>query len=331
MATAGSNLAYIRVVPETVFGTIPSTGNPTGVRFTGESLKLAIQTDTSKEIRADRQVADLIQLGADTSGDINFELSYKEYDLFLSAALGTSWAAIADTATVEEDYGVTLAGSATASRISNGLATPFFTIEKGFTDVTQFLAYRGTAVNTMNLEFNSAAILTGSFGFMGKDGILNSVATNLTGSAAVSQTFEPMNTSKGIGKVMVDGAALPGTTYIQSLKLNVNNSLRALKAVGVFGAAQIKNGTQLITGTAEVYFSDGSLYKKFLDNESIQLAWAAHDATVNGYGFQLPRVKFTDGTIVAGGLDQDVMVSLPFQALLDPTTGKSIFIDRFGI
>lgn len=331
MATAGSNLAYIRVVPETEFGTIPTVGTPTGVRFTGESLKLAIQTDTSKEIRSDRQVADLIQLGADTSGDINFELSYKEYDQFLAAALGTSWAAIADTATVEADYDVTLDAAATASRITNGLATPFFTIEKGFADVGQFLAYRGTGVNTMNLEFNSAAILTGSFGFMGKDGVLNSATTNLTGVPVASQTFEPMNTSKGIGKVLVDGVALPGTTYIQSLKLNVNNNLRALKAVGVFGAAQIKNGTQLITGTAEVYFSDGELYKKFLENQAISLSWTAYDAAVNGYGFQLPRVKFTDGTIVAGGLDQDVMVSLPFQALLDPTTGKSIFIDRFGI
>ena len=91
MPTASSNRTALRYMLEAVFGTTPVTGNPNNLRMTGESLAFAIQTDSSKEIRSDRQVTDLIQVGATASGGINFELSYAEFDNLLQAGFMSAW------------------------------------------------------------------------------------------------------------------------------------------------------------------------------------------------------------------------------------------------
>lgn len=62
-------------------------GNGTNLRMTGESLDFTTQTETSKEIRSDRQVSDLVLVGASASGGFNFELSSTEYDEFLQSTL----------------------------------------------------------------------------------------------------------------------------------------------------------------------------------------------------------------------------------------------------
>lgn len=91
MALASSNRAQVRFIPEATFGVTPTTGNCINLRATGESLAYEIQTTTSQEIRADRQITDVVQTGASTSGGVNFELSYKEYDPFIEAVLQGTW------------------------------------------------------------------------------------------------------------------------------------------------------------------------------------------------------------------------------------------------
>jgi hypothetical protein len=44
----------------------------------------------------------------------------------------------------------------------------------------------------------------------------------------------------------------------------------------------------------------------------------------------VPRLKFSSAKVNAGGLNQDVMLSIPFTAIMDPTTAKTILIDRLG-
>ena len=91
MALASSNRAQLRYILESTFGTTPVVGNPTELRMTGESLKYNIGTDTSKEIRSDRQVSDLTQISATANGGVNIELSYKEYDDLLEAVFMGTW------------------------------------------------------------------------------------------------------------------------------------------------------------------------------------------------------------------------------------------------
>jgi len=301
--TSSSNLTRLRYIAEATFGTTPSTGTSTDLRFTGESLDFNIKTDTSKEIRADRNIADLIQLGAETTGDVNFELSYGSFDDFIAAALGGAW---------------------TSDVLKNGTSVPFFSIEKGFTDVNQFILYRGMAVNTMSLDFSIGAILTGSFGFTGKDAI-RAGSSGVPAAGTASDT-EVMNSASNFASLSIGGTAYP--CGINKVSLATDAGLRAQNAVGNMGACAIVAGTFKPTGALTAYFSDGSIYDKYISNTPVALSWKVTDAAGNSYQFDIPRAKITGAKVVAGGLDQDVMLDMNYQALYDSSDECSVKITR---
>jgi hypothetical protein len=396
MSLASANLAQMRYILESVYGTTPGAGNGSNLRMTGESLAFGIQTDSSKEIRSDRQTTDVVQTGASASGDVNFELSYKEYDNFLQAALMGTWStwgtagvgAVIPTSATFAASTLTAGGATSGNSIFTNLAagqwvrisgstipgqnkiaqvsktvaptstiltfegTPFtgltgnggvavvvntmrlttgttqrsFTLEKAFTDITQFFAYRGMNANKMSMNFQSGSIVTGAFGFIGKDSVRGAVTT-LPGSPAASQTGDVMNAVAGVGNVYEGGSALTGT-FIKSLSLDLNNNLRGQSAIGTLGNAGIAPGSIELTGTMEVYLADGTLYDKFIANTASSLGWTVQDGAGQGYGFNLPKVKYSDAKVTAGSLNQDVMLSLPFRALMDATTGVTMIVDR---
>jgi len=59
---------------------VVQAGNGTNLRMTGESLDFTIKTEQSKEIRADRQITDIVQTGASAQGGFQYEMSYREFD-----------------------------------------------------------------------------------------------------------------------------------------------------------------------------------------------------------------------------------------------------------
>ena len=61
------------------------------LRFTSEDLGIARQTTVSDEIRADRQISDLIQTHVEAQGGIKGEMSYGTYDELLEGAMNSSW------------------------------------------------------------------------------------------------------------------------------------------------------------------------------------------------------------------------------------------------
>lgn len=401
MALASSNRAQLRWIKESVFGVTPTTGNPNDLRMTGESLAFAISTDTSKEIRSDRQVTDLVQTSASASGDINYEFSYAEYDPLIAAVMQNDWTVfgtngvgvaiptsatfaantltagaattgtsdftnlqpgqwvkisgstipgqniwaqvsltVAPTTTVLTFQGSPFTGATgnggaavrvSASRITNGTILNSYTIERALMDATpaQYFAYRGMCFSKMDLKFASGSIVGGSFGLMGKDAVRQDGSTTLPGTPVASKAFEIMNAVSGVGNVMEGGALLAGT-YIKTADLTIDNSLRAQDAIGTLGAIGVGTGTLQVTGNIEVYLADGAMYDKFLNNVSSSLSLRATDNASNGYVFTLPRIKYGDAKVNAGALDQDVMLSMPFTAIMDPASGKTIIIDRAG-
>ena len=77
--------------------TAPIPGGPFNLnqlRFTGTpNLAFAPTTITSEEIRPDRQISDLILVGAEAGGDTGIELSYSAFDELIEGALFSTWTA----------------------------------------------------------------------------------------------------------------------------------------------------------------------------------------------------------------------------------------------
>lgn len=400
MALASTSLTQLRYIAETTPGTTPVAGNAINLRMTGESLDFGVQTETSKEIRSDRQITDVIQVGASCSGGFNLELSFKEYDPFIEALLQGTWAdygtngkgaalslginstartLTASTAPTGSDAFTTLAvgqwirlrapsdaadgaylkiasvtstiitvdaatpipGTGTrsgvancvisASRVSNGSNQRYFTLEKHFSDVNQYLAYRGMSPSKMSLNLESGAIVTGNMDFIGFNASKMLQTSTLPGTPVVSQAYDVMNAVSGVGQLLERGVDMESQgTFIKSLKFDYDNTLRGQTAIGHLGYVGVAGGTISVGGSMTIYLRDASTYNRFIDNEATSISWRMRDLAGNAYVLTLPKVRFTSGKVVAGSINQDAILEMPFMALLDATTQRTMIIDRLA-
>lgn len=218
--------------------------------------------------------------------------------------------------------------SITQSVVSNGNTAKFFTFEWDQTDITQKLWFKGMQTNSLSLKLEVGSIITGSANFTGMShGI--SATTVLPGSPVASQSLDPMNAVTDVGMVMENGSnLLTAGSFIKSVNLDINNNLRAQKAVGVYGNSGIGSGELAVSGSMEVYFTDATYYQKWLDGTTTSLVIGMADQLGNGYLVEMDKVKFKDGGLNIGGKDSDVMLSLPFDAFYNAGTGRGIRITR---
>lgn len=392
-----TNLVQLFALKEVTWGVTPAAAMA-ATRFTGEGLAFNIESTTSAEIRSDRQISDLIQTGAEASGNVDIELSYGTYDQFMEGALGnlfvnldsadddngivTSGSIVGnldfslDLTTNEITLGssvvhnivvgqwIRLTGSAaddgfhkvttvvgqvigvesltttevldetdlatlTGSMVRNGVTQMSWTMEKFFSDITQYISFTGMMVNSMALTMETDAILTGNFDFLGKDSAIAAASVG-TGGPTAATTTQVMNAVSHVSGIREGGALLTGT-FISAMDVNVAANLRPQKAIGNLGAVAVGLGQLDVNGNLTVYFEDEVLYNKYLNNTETSVSFVVQDAVGNAYIVTLPRVKYGTATVVAGGINSDVLAEMSYQAILDSVTGCTIQIDKFAI
>lgn len=308
-----TNRTALRYVKETTFGETPATPLLSSVRYTGESINFNQSSIVSQEIRPDRNTPDLTRVDAEVAGDINFEWSFESFDALLAAALCSS-------------FSTPVAG---VSSIKNGVELHSFTFQKHFQDlaVPIFQNFVGCRIGGFTMDFQTGQILTGTFNVMGLS------ATSGTSQIAGATFDEPgvgrpvMNAVSNLVNIQKNGAPL--ATKIRSFSLNLTNNLRAQKAVGTLGSIGVGLGRCEITGNIELYFENADEYNTFLNDTEFSLEFTIEDPNgTDSYAFNLPRCKYETGTVVAGGLDQDLMVSGTWRAIYDPTAQCMIEITR---
>lgn len=219
------------------------------------------------------------------------------------------------------------------SRVYNASTLKSYTLEVGHADISQFRQYTGMIVSKMDLKLGVGAIVTGSFGFVGKS--FNLLGATGQGTPVTSQTFTPANATRGVFDILEGGTSISATTYIKSGEFSIDNTLRVQDAIGVFGAAGVGAGTFKAMGKLEVYFADATIYAKLLSGVATSLTIPILDVDGNGYVYHFPRIKYTAAKVAVGGLDQDNMLSMDWEAVLDsvatsPTYNKTAAIYRIG-
>ncbi len=235
---------------------------------------------------------------------------------------------------LDEDYPInsdatTVACDVSSARLTLGLdALRTFTVQKEFSDVAQFFAYRGMAASKLSLNLATGALLTGAIDFMGADSVREDV-TQFSGPADEASGFGIMNAVTGVGRILLDGAPLAGT-FVKSATVEINGNLRGQTAIGNLGNVGIGTGTFDIGGTLEFYLNDGSIYDQALANTSVSIEFPIQDVEGNGYAFTFNNCKLGVPTVQAGSKDADVMLSVPFTAIAPTAADKMVYIDRFG-
>lgn len=80
----------ISIRKELIWGELDA-GQLTGVNFTDEDMKFAIENKKSKTVRPDRQTVDLVQVGASTEGGLNSEFQADNLDKLLDGFFWDVW------------------------------------------------------------------------------------------------------------------------------------------------------------------------------------------------------------------------------------------------
>ncbi len=304
-AGASASDGRLALVGETAWGTTPANPAFANTRFTSENLRPAKDTVQSNELTPDRNVADEIMVGRNSSGDLNFELSYGAFDHLLESLMFNEWSGDDDEILTN---GTGLGRSFTAER---RILMP--------DSSSEYIRFVGLVANTMSLTANAKGIVTGSFGMMGKFGGRSNAA--LAGATyANAPQNQVLNTSSHFGGLSIAGVAGPAAP-IRALSLNVTNNLRAQDANGSMDAIGFAPGKFVATGSVEAYFKNGNLFQAFLDHTDLALEFTLGTGVGEQYKFTLPTIKLTGEPGAAlGGNDQDVMMTLNFTAIRDRLT-----------
>lgn len=306
MSFANSSETRIAYVTETAFGVTPATPTFKTFRTTGGGPRSNKVTQTSDELRPDRNVPDEALVGIGVSGAYPIEFSYGTFDDMLESALRGAWA---------------------TNVLKNGITPKYFTMEEtlelGATD--SFSRYTGCAVNTFSLSIAAREKVTGSIGLIGqKETLASAIIEDATYAAA---SAEPILTASAHVAALTVSGAVPAPK-VRSLNLEISNNLRERPVVGSLYSEEFGAGRCDVTGTLAAYFESASLYQAVLDHGSAALSLTIGKDANKKYTILLPKIIFGDGARQIGGNSDDVMFSIPFRAVLDPTEACSIKFTR---
>lgn len=302
-----ANRVAIRFCEEDgVYGVTPANATDwKELRYTSSSLAAAPQTTMSNEIRSDRQVADLVGVGQQVTGDIGFELAATSYDDLIEAACQGTWASnVLKCQAVDRSF--------------------TFEMEPEDWATDKFLQFKGMKVGGMSINATYGSIVTGSFQLAGKTALVGNATLVGSAASAAALTTEVMNGSSGVTTISIGGDA---TIPVRSISLNLSNTMRAQEGIGTAGPTNQNSGRSMLTGSVEVYFDEITLYEALINSTSVAIVLTITQGS-KAYSFSLPKVKFNDGVPAVSGVDTDLMLPLNFTALLDTTSGTQMSITR---
>jgi len=194
-----------------------------------------------------------------------------------------------------------------------------FSIEKEFANVGATLQRLvGMQVDTMSAGISNG-IVTGAFGFIGKNAIYASASSASSPASAASNPV--MNVVDNLF-VLGAGLLIPSTGFTW----NLANGLRPQnEQVGTPYAVGVGNGGPKLNGQLTAYFENKTQMDDFTNNTFNNLELIFADGAGKGYAFEMPRVKYLTGKTVAGGKDTDVIADLGWFAMkADSTFGLRI-------
>lgn len=217
-------------------------------------------------------------------------------------------------------------------RLTNGTTKRSFSFEKLASDLNQSFQYRGCQISKGSFNFESKNAVTGSFEIIGMTAG-NSTGRQLGDKTAYtnSQVGPIMDAVLGMDGVLINGEDVRTrmTAGIQKLSLEFDNQMKGHDAVGVLGNVDVTAGTIMCNVNISMYFQTGAIYNDVIRQVRHNICWYVFDSNGRGYAFTLPSVELK--TVKTNFTDNDspVMAELEGQALMHPTLGKTIFIDRF--
>lgn len=294
----------LRYVEEVVYGTTPASPAFKTLRHNGATLALNKETLQSEELRDDRMIADVRHGAFSVGGEIPFELSFGSFDDWLAAALCGDWV---------------------GNDLKAGVGRKSFTVERYFGDMLAadkpYHRFTGVEVNSLQLQVNSNAMVTGTFSVLGQ-------GMSLGAAIIAGATYAPAPGTSPVdsftGTLLENGVAIAVVTEIQ---LSVENGLETRYVVGSKETLRPSIARSNVSGNVTAFFENSTLLEKFINETESAMSFTLPDGAGNSLTFFLPRIKYMGGAPDVSG-EGPVTLSMPFQALYDATENTNLVITR---
>jgi hypothetical protein len=288
---------------------IPAT--PAWKEFLRNSGQITDERGVNESERIGKPYRQCVRLGAATvGGEGAIELSYGDYDDFLEALMGGTWAA--DTPVAGTD------------QLKMGTTRRYFAFANEFEDFSgsdKFIYSLGNEVSSFELTVESEAQVTGSFTFVGltkdeskNDEVTGSTYTDATGNCA----FDSFS-----GDVKIDTVS---TSIITSLSLTIEKNLEAKRSIGSKFARDHNPGIRSITGSMTQHFDNLTEYNKFLAETAFELD-VTLSSTAGDLRILAENCKYTALQYEVGG-QGEITASGEFSALYDDTASTELTLER---
>lgn len=300
MAFAQGSRTQLAYVAESTYGTTPASPAMAAVPFNTHSIDLTKTRVQSAEITPDRMPRVDRHGQRTVSGEVVVEMRPADYDWLLEGALFGAFA---------------------TNVLNTGTTVKSFTIEDGALDITQYRAFTGCMVNTMQVSIAPNQMTMATFGIIGKN--MTQGTSPLDASLTAASGNEPFDSFSGA--IEEGGSAI---AYVNSIDFTLNNNLNPAFALGSTTTPQMEFGMSTLEGTMTVYYQDKALIDKFLDETESSLSIVLDDRVAGlNYTLLMPRIKINGAAVpVAGPTSR--LITIPFVALRDSSTGTQMRITR---
>lgn len=287
MANAQGSSFQFAYVPETVWGTTP-TPNPSMVllpvtKVSGGLSKSTLEDNTLNGSR----IRLLPRHGMKKVGlTIEGNLRYGDFDPWIAAACRSTWST-----------NVTSIGQTITS----------FTVEKGFTDIVQYLPYTAVTPTKLSMSIKPNTIIPITIECVGKNAVAAS-STPLKASPTAISSNPPFDSFTG--SITEGGSAIATVTGID---FSLDNQTNGTEIIFINTISGITDGKGKVTGTVSAYFTDVTLLNKFVNETTSSIVVTLTDSLGNSLTINFASLKYTGGDPDVAD-DGSVTLSLPFEA-----------------
>ncbi len=310
MTVADGSQVRLASVSEATINTIPTSPVFQIMRYVSSDVRLAKQVDIPNEVRADRNVASITDVGRMVQGTINTLYSFGTYHDWLEYLLCNDWG-----------------GGTLRNGIMPKAATLEHFYEQGATDT--FVRYRGCRFNTIDLSLRPRASVSANWGIMG---IGSPTPTNaILGGATYTDPTTTEVFNAGLNVAALDFTGITNAPKIQALNLRITNNIYPVDVVSMYEPYAHGLGRFEATGSFTALFENLDTYAAILAHDDVTIGFTLTDAAGNSEAWSLPTCKLIDGGPNGPGNGQPVVLEVPFQAKYDAGAAASLTITRVPI
>jgi hypothetical protein len=214
--------------------------------------------------------------------------------------------------------------NAVGQKLKVGKILRTFTMERRFSDVARYQLFKGCAFNNMSLTIAPNVIIGGTIDVVGLTG--GDILNTTLGNPQAPTANEPFASFDG---VLLEGGEDIG--IVTGMTINMANGRSTAPVVFRRTSPAVFEGTFTVTGQVTVFFEDGTLVEKFINEETSSIDVRLDD--VNGTDFhriRLGRIKYT-GAPMDPPQQGPITLTMPYQALVDPASGSTVVWQRSNV